>query len=151
MCACLIIPDMVNAHIVQVGHVLSFYRIQPDVSFEALRQQTTRLKQKDKLEGEDGSKRLKPQLPSSSHTTSSHTSPAGKKGPSEQLNREERADEGGGGGGGGRGGGGGGGRGGGGGVGGDGREEGEQSVGRGREGAPISAPAWKLMAKELAR
>ena len=144
---------MVNARIVQVGHVLSFYRIQPDVSFEALRQQTTRLKQKDKLEGEDESKRLKPQLPSSSHTTSSHTSPAGKKGPSEQHNREERADEGGGGGGGGgRGGGGGGGGGGGeGGVGGDGREEGEQSVGREREGAPISSPAWKLMAKELAR
>ena len=124
---------MVNAHIVQVGHVLSFFRIQPDVSFEALRQQTTTLKQKDKLEGEDGSKRLKPQLPSSSHTTSSHTSPAGKKELSEQHNREERADEGGGG------------------VGGDGREEGEQSVGRGREGAPISSPAWKLMAKELAR
>lgn len=125
---------MVNACIVQVnfGHVLSFYRIQPDVSFEALRQHATRLKQKDKLEGEDGSKQLKLQLPSSSHTTSSHTSPAGKKGPSEQHNREERADEGGG-------------------VGGDGREECEQSVGRGREGAPISSPAWKLMAKELAR
>ena len=87
-----------------------------------------RSKQKDRLQGEDGSKSLEPQFPSPSHT-----SPVGKKEPSEQCNVAERAD--------GRGVG----------VSRDGREEGGPTVGRGVEGAPISSPAWKLMAKELAR
>lgn len=92
-----------------------------------------RSKQEDKLQGEDGSKRLEPQFPSPSHTSLSHTSPVGKKESSERCNVAERAD--------GRGVG----------VSRDGRKEGGPSVGRGGEGAPISSPAWKLMAKELAR
>ena len=104
---------------------MSFYRLQPDLTFEALRQHAVRSKQKDK-ETEDGSKRVEPQLPS-------HTSAVGKKEPSEQYNIAEKADGGEGG------------------VSGGGREEGEPSVVKGVEGAPISSPAWTLMAKALAR
>ena len=118
------------------------YRTQPDVSFEAYHRHATKLKPTEELGGEDGGGPLEPQSPSPQHPTPSHpphhapshTSPVGGKRPPEQYCRERRpGDEG-------RRG-----------VGGAERGEGEQrSEGR-LEGAPISSPAWKLMAKELAR
>ena len=109
--------------------LLSFYRAHPNVSLEALHHQCARqLKQNDQLQEQGGSKQLEPPFPSPSHTSA-----VGKKGPSEQDKGEEGTDEGGGG------------------VGGDGRKKGELGAVRGVEGAPISSPAWKLMAKELAR
>ena len=110
------------------------YRTQPDASFEAYHRHATKLKPTEELGGEDVGGPLEPRSPSPQHPTPSHTSPVGGKRPPEQYCRERRpGDEG-------RIG-----------VGGAERGEGEQR-GEGRlEGAPISSPAWKLMAKELAR
>lgn len=126
---------------------LSFYRVQPDVSFEAYHRHAARLKQTEKMGGEGGSGRLEPRSPSlphptPPHPTPSHNLPVREKRPSEQYYNERMpGDEGSGGvSGDGRGG-----------VGGVGREEGERSGEGGLEGAPISSPAWRLMAKELAR